>query len=1091
MRRSRLHLKLSLRHVWVLSLVTAIAATSARAEPIIDQFAAGARVSAANGCALLKVKFHYRVRYVGHFPQDRSDELRINLQTIDPTTLGELRLVKREGVPVDDMAIAGVTAVTVDLDRAVGPILRIQFNRVVSYDVAQFGSFDSISVALPTPGSTANCKAGDFAIRDDQSLGDMPTVAPALRPNTNRQRKASVAEIKFVEATMDEARYAVKKSRLNDAISLLKKALAIPENQYTADALELLGEVRQKAGQSDQARDDFKEYLRRYPTGEGAARVTQRLGGSSAGPRQPPPPAFLRGSLSPETAKLGGAPTDRSDRSIWSMSGSISSFYIRDDSYNVVKDISVAPNPSADPDAHRLHQDTFLTNFDLYGTINNEQSKTKFKIAGADEHSMLPDRPDIDRYGISTAYIESTLMEYDLMARIGRQTRNTGGVIGRFDGGLLSWQANQMFRLNAVGGSTNWSRFDAPFKGNRYLAGASVDIANLADGLGLSLFIIQQNDRWLLDRRAVGSEFRYFDKNKSALGMIDYDVHFQRLNAAVLSGSWTFDDKSVLSGTIDHRRVPYLSSWNALQGQPFLTLFDMLKFNTRDDIRRFAIDRTPVFESAMASYSRPLNDNFQVNLDATVTRLSGTFPSGGVDGTLPSGTEYYFSGQVMGSSLFTSDDMYSGAFRYARLADSNVYFVDVNARYPWSETVRLSPRFRAGYRDGRYTRLKETTVLPSILVDYMWSKNLAVEAEIGSKWIWSDALGIRSTTKNLYVTMGLRSDFSTDGLYRCAGLLTPCVGMLLGPPTADAQVKHDEVYYRDVLLRADSPPVTSAFVMQGGLRYWYNRGNNRYDYFSDASTDTRVSRLNYARLSSHAGELFFRADARRGLIRNFFLKGYVGGGGIGSGLLYNEDFMPFVDRYSKTESAVSGRLHYASIDLGYNVYADDTFRLGAFVGFHSWLEKVNASGCMQTGLSAICMPPLPESMRVISEKDRWNSFRVGAVVDVNITDRLKLNADIALVSTSQRPQDTHYFTFGADPAKGFGGGFQAETGLSYQLTDRLGVGVGFRWWRLNTNAIDMYGQLLRYRTDRYGLFGQANYRLSWGDYPLEPIAQQE
>ncbi len=1057
---------------------------TAYAEPVIDELVAGARVSAAKDCALIRVQFHLRVRYVGHFPQDRGDELRISLQPIDPTHTDQLRLIRREAVAIDNAGLAGITAVTLDIDRAIGPTLRIQFSHPTSFDVGQFGAFDSIAVALPRSGSSQTCKVADFA-NSDAPHSETPASGPARERVVDRSKQARAAKIsavdmKSIEASMDEARYAIRKKKYDEAITLLEKILKFPENRLTADALETLGEARQKAGQATQARAEFEEYLRRYPSGDGVVRVTQRLGGGVGGSTEP-----SLESVGPAPPPIGDG-ARRDDRSIWLMSGSISSFYIRDDSYNTVKDISIAPNLNADPDAHRLHQDTFLTNFDLFGSINSDQVRTKFKLAGADEHRLQADRPDVDRYGISTAFVESTLKEADITARVGRQTRNTGGVIGRFDGGVVSWQANDMFRLNAVGGAANWSRFDAPFKDGRFLYGASLDVSRLFDGFDASVFAIQQNDRWFLDRRAVGAEFRYFRDDKSLLGMVDYDVHFQRLNAAILSGSWTLDDKSVLSGTIDHRRVPYLSSWNALQGQPFFTLYDMIKFNTQEDIRRFAIDRTPTFQSAMASYSRPLNDNFQVSVDATATRLSGTMPSGGVDGTLPSGAEYYFSGQLMGTNLLKPGDMYVGALRYARLADSNVFFLDLNSRYLWSDNLQISPRFRAGYREGRTIPLRETTFLPSLLIDYRWTKDLVFETEIGTKWIQNNSAGLKSNTRDLFVTLGLRSDFSTEGVYRCAGQLAPCVGMLVGPPNSVEQAKHDNIYYRDSLFNPEAPPVTSAFVLEGGVRYWFNKGGNRYDYFADESTTTRVSRLDYASLKSHSGELFFRADARRGLIRNMFLKGYLGGGGIRGGKLYDEDFPPVTDLYSKTVSDSAGKLRYASIDLGYNIYTDAWFRLGAFVGFHTWFEKVDARGCAQTAFSPVCMPPLPNSLRLITERNRWNSFRIGAVVDVNVTDRLKWTSEIALTSTSQRAQDTHYFTFGNDPAKGNGGGFQAETALKYQLTDRFEIGVGARWWRDATHSVDAYGQLLKYRTDRYGVFGQVSYRLNWGDFPINP-----
>ena len=253
-----------------------------------------------------------------------------------------------------------------------------------------------------------------------------------------------------------------------------------------------------------------------------------------------------------------------------------------------------------------------------------------------------------------------------------------------------------------------------------------------------------------MDRQAVGAEFRYFDKNKSALATIDYDVHFQQLNALIFSGSWTFPDKSIFTTALDYRKVPYLSSWNALQGQPFLTLYDMLKFNTQDEIKQFAIDRTPTFESAMVGYSYPLSEKFQVSVDATITNLSGTPPSGGVDGTPASGTEYYFSAQLIGSGIFKPGDMFTAALRYAALNDSNVYVLDFNSRYPLTGDLRVSPRLRLGYRTGKTIDLKEKTILPSVLLDYLLTKDLELELEVGPKWTLSDQAGVRSTTYGLH-----------------------------------------------------------------------------------------------------------------------------------------------------------------------------------------------------------------------------------------------------------------------------------------------------------------------------------------------------
>lgn len=1064
---------------------------SALAQPIIDEFISGTQVRATGDCAMLKVNFHTRVRYAGHFPLNRGDELKINLKIIDRLSSEPLRMVRREGVKVDNPEIAAIQSVTLDLDQTGGPILRVQFTRPIAYQVSQFGDFESIGVVVQKAESSKKCSAADFANpvaeQIDRSGGGLGARAASVRSKEVRGGKVSATDVKLIEASLDEARAAIKKSKFSEAIALLKKVLKYPENQFSPEAQELLGVAKQKAGQTDAARAEFDDYLLRYPNNEGSARVQQRLGSLQGAPSAAP--ERLRGSNLPALVEAGAAKKEHKDENRWFASGSVSNYYIKDDSTNTVKDISIAPNPNADPDAHRSHQNTFLTNFDLYGSIVNENVKTKFKLAATDEHRLVVDQPDVDRYGISTAFVESTLRDTDITARVGRQTRNTGGVIGRFDGGVITWQASDSLRLNAVAGSPNWSRFDAPFKDGKLLYGASADFGRVIEGLDTSLFAIEEDDRSVTNRRAVGTEFRYFNNGKAVLGTIDYDVYFKRLNAAIFSGSWTLEDKSVFSAGLDYRKVPYLASWNALQGQPFLTLYDMLKYNSMDEVRRFALDRTPTFESGMASYSRPLNDNYQVSVDATVTRLSGTAPSGGVDGTRPSGTEYYLSAQLLGTSLFKQGDMFIGALRYASLSDSKVYFLDLNTRYPLTDNLRISPRARFGYRYGTTTDLKETTILPSFLINYSLTKDIGLEAEIGYKWMWNDLAGVRSTTKDLFLTVGLRSDFSTEGMYRCAGILAPCMGkMLTGPARIDeAQLAHDTAFYGPALYEHSAPPsVTSAFVVEGGLRYWYSSGKNRYTYFADDTPTLPVSKLSYDKLAAHSGEAFFRADARHGLIRNFFLKGTIGGGGVNGGKLIDEDLPPVVDPYSKTISDVSGQLRHGSVDLGYNVYSDERIRLGAFLGFHSTLESVNASGCTQVGgNSSVCGQALPKSLKLINERDRWNSFRVGALVDVNLTDRLKWNGEIALTSTSQRAQDIHYATFGADPAKGHGGGFQAESILSYRFTDNFSLGVGGRWWHLKTHADDMFGQLLKYETDRYGVFVQGSYKLNLLDYPVE------
>jgi hypothetical protein len=72
------------RRILILAVagVTLFALRSAFAQPVVDQALSDAQLVSQKGCALLKVNFNIRIRYAGHFPISRGDELRI---TVNPS----------------------------------------------------------------------------------------------------------------------------------------------------------------------------------------------------------------------------------------------------------------------------------------------------------------------------------------------------------------------------------------------------------------------------------------------------------------------------------------------------------------------------------------------------------------------------------------------------------------------------------------------------------------------------------------------------------------------------------------------------------------------------------------------------------------------------------------------------------------------------------------------------------------------------------------------------------------------------------------------------------------------------------------------
>lgn len=1055
-------------------LLVLLPALRAQAQPVIDQFVSGADLLTVGNCSLLRVNFHLRVRYTGHVPEDRGSQLRVSLQVIDREAIRDRRLSRREGIRVSNPGAAALQSAFLVLDEADGPVLLLEFAQPVAFQVLQSGSFETIAIAIAKKGSMAVCKplgiqAKPADMKDRTLRGQSSDNGAAPREDRLAIEKQAQGDVRSVEAALDEARAAIRKGAFVGAIDILRRALKHPENPSSAEARELLGVALQKSGRTEEARAAFEDYLQRYPSGEGSDRVRQRLAALLTATGIAPPKLSGAPDAGGASMPKKGQPTGDTR---WMLAGSLSTQFITNDSTSTVKDLTIAPNPNADPDAHRTHLNTILTNYDMFGSADNDQVRTKFKLSMTEEHQLDTRN---DRLGVSTAQVDYTVKDYDVTARVGRQSRNSGGVLGRFDGAVLSWDQSPSLRFNVLAGSPNWSRFDAPFLFGKTMYGASVDFAKAFGWLDMTLYAIEQLDHSLVDRQAIGAEFRYFDRNKSALGTIDYDVHFQRLNAAIFSGTYTFDDNSVLNTSLDYRKVPFLSSWNALQGQPFLTLYDMLKNGfTARDIRQLAVDRTPTFESAMVSYTRPLNATYQIGADATVTHLTGTLPSGGVDGTPATGLEYYLSTQLIGNSIFKPGDLAMVALRYAHLSDSNIYALDINTRYPITPDLSISPRLRLGYRTGVITDLKETTILPSFLVSYFWSKELSFEAELGYRYVDNRLANIKSTTKDIFATIGIRKDFGWDGVTQCNGAAVSCLWARQGVTQAAGANSGGAL----MPVKA-APSGVPLFAFEGGLRYWYSSGKNRYNYFADTAATTQVSRLNYSGLTGHTGEMFFRVDALDGPLANLFVKGYVGGGKITGGSLIDEDFAPFVNPSSKTVSNAGGQLQYANIDLGLTLLGFDRYRVGAFVGYHHWLETVDARGCTQQGGNpVICVPALGPGVKVVTEQDRWSTGRAGIAVEARLLDRLSWQGEFAYAWTSLNATDTHYFTFGRDPASGTGSGFQAETILNYRVTDNFSLGIGGRWWHFNTDAVDSFGQLLRYTTDRYGVFVQGSYKFN-------------
>jgi opacity protein-like surface antigen len=312
----------------------------------------------------------------------------------------------------------------------------------------------------------------------------------------------------------------------------------------------------------------------------------------------------------------------------------------------------------------------------------------------------------------------------------------------------------------------------------------------------------------------------------------------------------------------------------------------------------------------------------------------------------------------------------------------------------------------------------------------------------------------------------------------------------------------------------DGPtPALAAYGFELGGRYWYSWGRHKYDLGhskSDPVADyALISRLTYDDIDASTGEVTGRVTAPW----NLFAKGFIGGGVLTGGHMNDEDFnidgdafispgvhdrVPYTNTISpKVAGSIPG---YGTIDAGYDWWRAANYRLGTYVGYNYYEEKMGALGVAQTAnpngpFGPNVSPPLPPTGHaIITQEAVWQSMRLGAAGEFHLTPRLKLSADAAyLPYVSVEAKDRHYQGSTSDvssinPISGSGVGTQLEAMLSYDVTAQWSLGLGARYWAMWTTdatehrAYDASGpyplppQNFKIETERAGVLGQVLYK---------------
>ncbi len=517
-----------------------------------------------------------------------------------------------------------------------------------------------------------------------------------------------------LERMMLKAKTFMTNREYQKAVVSYEKVLAYPKNKYSIKALEFLGLAWEKHGKLAHARAQYKKYLRLYPKGEGADRVRQRLAGVETAQAKP-------------RKRLRKARKKRKTARIY---GSFAEFYNFDSTYNERR--GTTNNISS-----------FTSNLHLVYRDSTDSYNIRSLLIGGYDYDFL-DKSDSSP-NLSRLYLYLSKKDQKASIRIGRQQNSSGGVLGRFDGVLMNLRLNKYVKANLVSGLPVSSIDMDTYKTNKYFYGLNFDFGTLnrswnfgtlGKGWNFNTFLIKQMVDGITDRQALGGEFRYYDNDTSIFTFLDYDFYFGQVNTFIFTGSYTLSTETRLNVSVDYRKSPTLTISNAVIGQNVDSPKDMLDNMNKGEVRELAKDRTATSKSLLFGIVQPINKALQISGDITVSEITGTKASGGVEEVQGTGRDYFYNVQLTGNSLIVDGDIAILGLRHFATKNSDTSSVILNTRYPYSRDFRINPRIRVDFQKKTMRTEEEDRlrIRPSVRLDYRWIKSTWLELIAGVEW---------------------------------------------------------------------------------------------------------------------------------------------------------------------------------------------------------------------------------------------------------------------------------------------------------------------------------------------------------------------
>jgi tetratricopeptide (TPR) repeat protein len=586
------NMNLSKKFYLVSTFICLFVPSLAYADRILDKI----EVVQAQNETEIHIEFLTQVRYLRHSPTRETSRVQIFLDF--PQFTNNAIPTSREFRNSPSTSL--IPSFTVNFPEQQTNSIGVRFKKPINFTVTPDNSGRGIVIHVPfdkntSPEPIAQVLPVDVVI-DHGPQGEIPAKPEGMTDND------------YAGKLVAEARVARGVGDYPKAVQLFNAVLALPANTHTQEAQELIGNSREKMGESIKAKAEYETYLKLYPTGDGADRVRQRLSVIDD--------ALKLTKVGSAAGSFGGKKPIREihENTVY---GSWNQYYYDAHSHNY-------PKTGINFTSH--DQSSLISALDLTARFRQNEWDSKIVYRNTQTMNFLPKGEDRDR--TQAAYVEVDNKDVDFMTRLGRQNGNSGGVLGRFDGALFRYGFSPKYKLNFVAGTLDEYKVDY----RRHFYGINLDVGPVFDNWSGNAFFIEQRVDNVIDRRGVGGELRYFNGGKSIYSLVDYDSYYDRLNTVMVQGNWATVDGTNYNILMEHRKSPVLQLINSLSDTSFSLSGTQPKSirqainagATESLLRESAIKQTLDTSLVLFGVTRQFTPRWQLGGDIQMSRVSGS-----------------------------------------------------------------------------------------------------------------------------------------------------------------------------------------------------------------------------------------------------------------------------------------------------------------------------------------------------------------------------------------------------------------------------------------------------------------------------------